>query len=141
MNARLPLSFAAGAFQVSGFVQRPADARPTGRRTQLKADATIPVRSQIDTLRGRVELTSAATGTGATTQKADFYQGTFKVRQSVPKGNRAAALTTDITLAGETPRSQCASARGENVHVAFVLAAHTSAFADRLRDRFDPSLE
>jgi DNA mismatch repair protein MutL len=31
----LPLSFAAGAFQVSGFVQRPADARPTGRRTQL----------------------------------------------------------------------------------------------------------
>jgi len=31
----LPIAFAAGAFQVSGFVQRPADARPTGRRTQL----------------------------------------------------------------------------------------------------------
>jgi DNA mismatch repair protein MutL len=31
----LPISFAAGAFQVAGFVQRPADARPTGRRTQL----------------------------------------------------------------------------------------------------------
>ncbi|MFL5505634.1 MAG: DNA mismatch repair endonuclease MutL [Gemmatimonadales bacterium] len=31
----LPLAFAAGAFHVSGFVQRPADARPTGRRTQL----------------------------------------------------------------------------------------------------------
>ena len=39
-------------------------------------------------------------------------QGTFKVKQSVPKGNRAAALTTDITLAGEASRSQCASARG-----------------------------
>ena len=30
----------------------------------------------------------------------------------MPKGNRAAALTTDITLAGEASRSQCASARG-----------------------------
>ncbi len=85
---------------------------PTGRRTQLKADTTIPVGSQIDTLHGRVELTSAATGTGATTQKSDFYQGTFKVRQSRPKGSRAAALTTDITLAGEASRSQCGSARG-----------------------------
>ena len=85
---------------------------PTGRRTQLKADTNIPVGSQIDTRRGRVELTSAATGTGATTQKSDFYQGTFKVKQTVPKGNRAATLTTDITLAGEASRSQCASARG-----------------------------
>jgi DNA mismatch repair protein MutL len=31
----LPMAFAAGAFRLSGFVQRPADARPTGRRTQL----------------------------------------------------------------------------------------------------------
>jgi hypothetical protein len=85
---------------------------PTGRRTQLKADTNIPVGSQVDTRRGRVELTSAATGTGAKTQKSDFYQGTFKVKQSVPKGNRAAALTTDITLTGEASRSQCASARG-----------------------------
>jgi hypothetical protein len=85
---------------------------PTGRRTQLKADTTIPVGSQIDTLHGRVELTAAATGTGATTQKANFYQGTFKVRQRRPTSNRAAALTTDITLVGEASRSQCASARG-----------------------------
>jgi hypothetical protein len=85
---------------------------PTGRRTQLKGDTNIPVGSQIDTVHGRVELTSAATGTGATTQQSDFYQGTFKVRQHRPTGNRAAALTTDIVLAGETPRSQCASARG-----------------------------
>ncbi len=31
----VPVSYAAGAFQVKGFVQRPADAKPTGRRTQL----------------------------------------------------------------------------------------------------------
>ncbi len=31
----VPVSYAAGAFRVAGFVQRPADAKPTGRRTQL----------------------------------------------------------------------------------------------------------
>jgi DNA mismatch repair protein MutL len=31
----VPVSYAAGAFRVEGFVQRPADAKPTGRRTQL----------------------------------------------------------------------------------------------------------
>jgi DNA mismatch repair protein MutL len=31
----VPLGYAAGAFRVEGFVQRPADAKPTGRRTQL----------------------------------------------------------------------------------------------------------
>jgi DNA mismatch repair protein MutL len=31
----IPVSYAAGAFRVTGFVQRPADAKPTGRRTQL----------------------------------------------------------------------------------------------------------
>lgn len=31
----VPVEFAAGGFRVHGFVQRPADARPTGRRTQL----------------------------------------------------------------------------------------------------------
>jgi len=31
----IPLQFAAGAFALEGFVQRPADARPTGRRAQL----------------------------------------------------------------------------------------------------------
>jgi hypothetical protein len=85
---------------------------PSGKRTQLTGGATIPVGSRIDTRKGRVQLTSAAVGTGARTQAAQFYQGTFKVRQSVPKANRAAALTTNITLAGEAPRSQCASARG-----------------------------
>src|SRR5215210_8095648 len=31
----VPVQYAAGAFQVTGFVQRPGDAQPTGRRTQL----------------------------------------------------------------------------------------------------------
>ena len=31
----VPVTFAAGGFRVQGFAQRPADARPTGRRTQL----------------------------------------------------------------------------------------------------------
>jgi DNA mismatch repair protein MutL len=31
----IPVAYAAGAFRVSGFVQRPGDAQPTGRRTQL----------------------------------------------------------------------------------------------------------
>ncbi|HEX5900551.1 MAG TPA: hypothetical protein VFY32_14195 [Solirubrobacteraceae bacterium] len=48
----------------------------------------------------------------ATTQTADFFQGAFKIKQSLPKGNRAAALTTDIVLSGEASRSQCASGRG-----------------------------
>ena len=31
----IPVEYAAGAFRVRGFVQRPGDAQPTGRRTQL----------------------------------------------------------------------------------------------------------
>src|SRR5438477_384703 len=31
----IPVSYAAGAFRVGGFVQRPGDSQPTGRRTQL----------------------------------------------------------------------------------------------------------
>jgi DNA mismatch repair protein MutL len=31
----IPVSYAAGAFRVLGFIQRPGDAQPTGRRTQL----------------------------------------------------------------------------------------------------------
>jgi DNA mismatch repair protein MutL len=31
----VPVAYAAGAFRVAGFIQRPGDAQPTGRRTQL----------------------------------------------------------------------------------------------------------
>jgi hypothetical protein len=79
---------------------------PGGKRARLTATSGIPVGALVDTRRGRVRLTSAATGGGAT-QTADFYQGAFKVRQRAGKG----ALTTDIVLSGQASRSQCASAR------------------------------
>jgi hypothetical protein len=82
-----------------------------GKRARLNGGATIAVGGTVDTRQGRVRLTSAATGTGTTTQTADFYQGTFKVRQSLPKGNRAAALITDIVLGGAS-RSRCGGAGG-----------------------------
>ncbi len=78
----------------------------SGRRTPLTGSTTIPVGSSVDTSKGRVELTSAATGTGKTVQTAQFYQGSFKVRQSLPKGNRAAPLTTDLVLK-DASRSRC----------------------------------
>jgi hypothetical protein len=87
---------------------------PPGRkRTRLTGGANIPVGAQVDTRKGRVRLTSAATGSASSTQTADFYQGAFTVRQSLPKRNRAtAALTTDIVLTGQAPRSQCAALSG-----------------------------
>ena len=79
---------------------------PGGKRTRLSATSGIPVGALVDTRQGRVRLTSAATGSGAT-QTADFYQGAFKVRQRAGKG----ALTTDLVLSGQS-RSQCAPLRG-----------------------------
>jgi DNA mismatch repair protein MutL len=35
----VPVAHAAGSFRISGFIQRPADAQPTGRRTQLFINA------------------------------------------------------------------------------------------------------
>ena len=84
-----------------------------GKRTRLTGASNIPVGAQVDTRKGRVRLTSAATGAGTTTQTADFYQGRFKVKQALPARNRAAAaLTTDIVLSGQASRAQCASAGG-----------------------------
>jgi hypothetical protein len=97
-------SVAVGAVSGKVFITSKA-----GKRTRLNGGATITVGSTVDTRQGRVRLTSAATGTGTTTQTADFYQGTFKVGQSLPKGNRAAALTTDIVLSGAS-RSRCGGA-------------------------------
>jgi hypothetical protein len=76
---------------------------PGGKRRRLSATSGIPVGALVDTRQGRVRLTSAANGSGAT-QTADFYQGAFKVRQRAGKG----ALTTDIVLSGQS-RSQCAA--------------------------------
>ena len=76
--------------------------------------ANIPVGSQLDTRKGRVALTSAATTGGVKTQTSDFYQGIFQVKQSVPKTKpkKPAALTTDLVMKGQISRSQCAPLKG-----------------------------
>ncbi|HEX5924647.1 MAG TPA: Ig-like domain-containing protein, partial [Baekduia sp.] len=60
--------------------------------------ANIPVGSQLDTSKGRVELTSAADTAGKKTQRSQFYDGIFQVKQSVPKKKpkKARALITDL---------------------------------------------
>jgi hypothetical protein len=76
--------------------------------------ANIPVGSQLDTRKGRVALTSAATTGGVKTQTSDFYDGIFQVKQSVPKKKpkKPTALITDVVLKGEIARSQCAPLKG-----------------------------
>ena len=48
------------------------------------------------------------------TQTADFYDGIFQVKQSMPKKKpkKPAALITDLVLKGEPPRSECAPMKG-----------------------------
>ena len=58
--------------------------RGTARFHVLTAADSIPVGSSVDTVRGRVNLTSAKKGGG--TQSAQFYDGQFKVTQSRRSG-------------------------------------------------------
>jgi hypothetical protein len=76
--------------------------------------ANIPVGSQLDTSKGRVELTSAADTAGKKTQRSQFYDGIFQVKQSVPKKKpkKAKALVTDLVMKGQIARSQCAPLKG-----------------------------
>ena len=55
--------------------------RGTGGFAALKGLKQIPVGSTIDTSGGRVRLLSAKARTGTSDQTADFYGGTFKIRQ------------------------------------------------------------
>jgi hypothetical protein len=105
---------------VSGqvFVKLPgAGGRATGPAkgfVPLTGAIQIPVGSQLDTSKGRVRLTSAADTGGKKTQKSDFYDGIFQVKQSAPKKKpkKAKALITDIVLKGQIARSQCAPLKG-----------------------------
>ena len=58
----------------------------------------VPVGSVIDTTKGRIALTSAADTGGKKTQTAEFYDGIFQVKQSVPKKKpkKPTALITDL---------------------------------------------
>jgi hypothetical protein len=85
--------------------------------------ANLPVGTQVDTKKGRIQLTSAADTKGKKTQRSDFYQGIFQVRQSLPKkkSSKAVALTTDLVLKGQIARSQCAPLK--RARAAIVAAA------------------
>ena len=93
---------------------RGARATPAKGFVPLTGPLQIPVGSQLDTSKGRVALTSAVDTSGAKSQTADFYQGIFQVKQSVPKKKpkKPAALTTDLVMKGEIARSQCAPLKG-----------------------------
>ena len=79
----------------------------------LTDPANIPVGSLVDTRKGRVELTSAADTGGKKLQTAQFYDGIFQIKQSVPRKmpKKAKALVTDLLLRDEIARSQCAPPR------------------------------
>ena len=77
---------------------------PGGKFVPLTNATQVPVGSQLDTTRGRVKLTSAATKAGKT-QASDFYDGIFQVKQSVPK--TPGALSTDVVLKRQASRASC----------------------------------
>jgi hypothetical protein len=95
----------------------PGKAPPGGSTTKfgpLTGAVNVPMGSVIDTTKGRIALTSAADTGGTKTQTADFYDGIFQVKQSVPKKKpkKPAALVTDLNLRGQVSRSQCAALKG-----------------------------
>jgi hypothetical protein len=84
--------------------------RPGKGYVVLTDPANIPMGSLIDTRKGRVSLTSAADTAGKKTQTAQFYDGIFQIKQSVPKKKpkKAQALITDLFLRDQVARSACA---------------------------------
>jgi hypothetical protein len=92
-------------------------APPGGSTTKfgpLTGAVNVPMGSVIDTTEGRIALTSAADTAGKKTQTADFYDGIFQVKQSVPKKKpkKPAPLITDLNLKDQIARSQCAPLKG-----------------------------
>ena len=80
----------------------------------LTGAANVPVGSQLDTSKGRIQLTSASDTAGVKTQSSDFYDGIFQVKQSVPKKKpkKPKALVTDLVMKGQIARSRCAPLKG-----------------------------
>ena len=85
----------------------------------LTAATNIPMGSQLDTRKGRVTVTTAADTAGKKTQSADFYDGIFQLKQTVPKKKpkKPAALITDLVMKGQIARSQCAPLKGSRAAV------------------------
>ena len=92
----------------------PRAVTPAAGFVPLKGAANIPIGSQLDTAKGRIELTSAADTGGKKTQKSQFYDGIFQVKQAVPKKKpkKAKALITDLVMKGQIAQSQCAPIKG-----------------------------
>ena len=110
---------------VSGTVtiKYPAGKAPAGTGkgfVPLTGAVNVPMGSVIDTTKGRIALTSAADTAGKKTQTADFYDGIFQVKQSVPKKKpkKAAPLVTDLVMKDQIARSQCAPLKGARSAVA-----------------------
>jgi VCBS repeat protein len=84
--------------------------RPGEGYVVLTDPANIPMGSLIDTRKGRVALTSAVDTGGKKVQTAQFYDGIFQIKQSVPKKKpkKPKALITELVLRDELSRSQCA---------------------------------
>jgi hypothetical protein len=105
---------------VSGtvLIKYPRGKAPPGGSTTKFAPLTgavnVPIGSVIDTTKGRIALTSAADTGGNKTQTADFYDGIFQIKQTVPKRKpkKAQALITDLVMKGQISRSQCAPLKG-----------------------------
>jgi hypothetical protein len=110
---------------VSGnvFIKYPAGRGPRATAPKgfvpLTGAANVPIGSQLDTTKGRVALTSAADTGAIKTQTANFYDGRFQVKQSVPKKKpkKPAKLITDLVLTGEPSRSTCAPLKGARAAV------------------------
>ena len=108
------------------FIKYPPGAGPRAGVTPpkgfvaLKGAANIPMGAQLDTRKGRVAVTSAHDTSGSAGQTADFYDGLFAVKQSVPKTKPAKpkVLITDLVLKGEPPRSECAPIKGASAAAA-----------------------
>jgi hypothetical protein len=109
---------------VSGtvFVKLPTGYKPRATSAAkgfvpFRGAANLPVGTQLDTRKGRVNLTSAADTGGKKTQASDFYDGIFQVKQALPKkkSKKAVALITDVVMKGQLPRSGCARLKGASV--------------------------
>jgi hypothetical protein len=88
----------------------PRATSPSSGFLPFSGAANIPVGTQFDTTKGRVALTSAADTAGRKTQSSDFYDGTFQIRQAVPKKKpkKPAALITNLVMKDKVSRSECA---------------------------------
>jgi hypothetical protein len=99
--------------QVRVKVPRSAGGKPAAF-VPLKGAENVPIGAVIDARAGRVAVTSAADTSGARAQTADFYDGIFQVKQTVPKKKpkKPKALVTDLVMKGEVARSQCTPLKG-----------------------------